>query len=121
MFRVVFGKQIVATRPRPLDAEGRIVKLESALGLLVVEVVSLVAEERVVLKDHEPVRKAPRNVELAPVLGRQLAANGLPVGRRTLANVDRHIEDPPASEARAEHRAKSNSRYPARTARRSPP
>ena len=61
MLRVLFGQQVVPARPRPLDAKGGIVELEPALGFLAVEIVALVAEKRIVLKDHEPVRKPAQN------------------------------------------------------------
>ena len=96
---VFLRKEEVATRPGPLDAEGGIVELEAALGFPAVNVVALVGEERIVLEDDETMREAARNEELASVLGRELAADGLAEGRRALADVDGDIPDGAADDA----------------------
>ena len=83
----------------PFYAKRGVVEAHAAIDFAAVEVVALVAEERVVLKDDEAVGEAARNVELAAILGGESGGDMFAECRRAFADIDRHIPDCPANHA----------------------
>ena len=95
MLLILGGKRQGHTKIRPFDAELRIVKPHTHIRRWAIEVVALVAEERVVLKHYEAVGKATRDEELPTVFGAKRNRHMLTEGRRAFADIDGDIPDRP--------------------------
>ncbi len=83
----------------PLDSQRGIVEAHSTVGCGAIEIVALVTEQRIVLKDDEAMGEPARNVKLLSVLARQRHSDVLSKGWRTFSDVDNHIPHRPLDHA----------------------
>ena len=75
----------------PFDAERRIIKAHAHICCRAVEVVALVAKERVILKNYKAVCKTARDEKLPPIFGAKRNRHMLAESGRTLADIDGDI------------------------------
>ena len=99
MFPVLLGERQRDADLRPRNAQRRIVEPKPPVGRRAVEVVALVTEERIVLKNDEAMGKPARDVTLPAVFARQMHGDVPPERRRPLADVNGHVPNRPADDA----------------------
>ena len=85
-------KSIVTIKRGPFDGDIRVIPHEPALVTRMIDIVTLVAEDRIIAQHKETVSKTTRDKELAVVLGRENHALPLPVCLATGTQVNTDIE-----------------------------
>lgn len=95
MLRVFLAQDGIGNVQSPVDTQRHIENRNTAVSLRMIVIIALVLEHRHIRKHRKTVGKPLWNEKLPMVLLRQFHGHMLPVGRRTLADVHRHIKHSP--------------------------
>lgn len=85
-------KSIVAIKRGSFDGDIRVIPHEPALVIRMIDIVALVAEDRIIAQHKEAMSKTTRDKELTMVLGRENHALPLPVCLATGTQLNTDIE-----------------------------
>ena len=79
----------------PVNAQTPVKDRDTPISLRMIELVTLVLEHCHIAQHREPMRETLRYEELTVIILRQLHSHVLPVSRRTLTNINRHVKHTP--------------------------
>ena len=98
MLQILFTEYRLLHRYAPVNAQGFVLDVDSAIGLRMIELIAFVLEDSGLRENSEAMGKAPRNKELTMIVFCQFYCYMLAECRRAFTDVNGYVEDAPLTQ-----------------------